>query len=315
MVMQIIPDGGFASQTGNGKGTTTYKSLKTLDLKEVRHEEIKQLDDEPQFVLSKHMLDQFNQIKKILVNFGFRNKGKIILCTEIINDTMDEMRCERKIMMVLENRKVKEYINANMTELDLYNQDILKQQMIDLGLDDEIKYMIQEKIRWRNNYAQDLSILKLDYIFRVLRVMYKNKAQIADPDAFKYKIKAMMKAQRRAKRQKLNRSDSQSSFASMYSKSQKTGITDGSASGKSSNAGSSALNSEDEDGGDDDDQMTFATEAVNNDPVMLAFTQLFEGFQESIETIAEQKIYAQEVQQRVNKRANPKEESNGFKRL
>jgi len=60
MVMQIIPDGGFASQTGNGKGTTTYKSLKTLDLKEVRHEEIKQLDDEPQFVLSKHMLDQFN---------------------------------------------------------------------------------------------------------------------------------------------------------------------------------------------------------------------------------------------------------------
>merc|ERR1711957_559336 len=101
----------------------------------------------------------------------------------------------------------------------------------------------------------------------------------------------------------------------MYSKSQKTGITDGSASGKSSNAGSSALNSEDEDGGDDDDQMTFATEAVNNDPVMLAFTQLFEGFQESIETIAEQKIYAQEVQQRVNKRANPKEESNGFKRL
>ena len=228
MLMQIIPDGGFVSQNGNGKGTTTYKSLKTLDLKEVRHEEIKQLDDEPQFAVSKHMLDQFNQIKKILVNFGFRNKGKIILCTEIINDTMDEMRCERKIMMVLQNKKVKEYINANMTELDLYNQDILKQQMMDLGLDDEIKYMIQEKIRWRSNYAQDLSILKLDYIFKVLRVMYKNKAQIADPDAFKYKIKAMMKAQRRAKRQKMNRSDSQSSFASMYSKSQQTGITDGS---------------------------------------------------------------------------------------
>jgi hypothetical protein len=50
--------------------------------------------------------------------------------------------------------------------------------------------------------------------------MYKNKAQIADPDAFKYKIKAMLKAQRRAKRQKMNRSDSQTSFASMYSKSQ-----------------------------------------------------------------------------------------------
>jgi hypothetical protein len=67
----------------------------------------------------------------------------------------------------------------------------------------------------------------------------------------------------------------------MYSKSQKTGITDGSQSGKSSNAGSNALNSEGEDG-DDDDQETFATQAINNDPVMLAFTQLFEGLQENI---------------------------------
>ena len=31
-----------------------------MDLKEVRNEEIKQLDDEPQYLLSKHMLDQFN---------------------------------------------------------------------------------------------------------------------------------------------------------------------------------------------------------------------------------------------------------------
>ena len=52
-------------------------------------------------MLSKHQLDQFNQVKKILVNFAFRNRGKMILCTDIINDVMDEMRCERKILMVL----------------------------------------------------------------------------------------------------------------------------------------------------------------------------------------------------------------------
>lgn len=200
----------------------------------MREEEIQQLDDEPQYMLSKHQLDQFNQVKKILVNFAFRNRGKMILCTDIINDVMDEMRCERKILMVLQSKKVYEYINANMTELDLYNQDVLKQQMIDMELDEEVKYMISEKIRWRNNYAQEISILRLDYIFRVLRVIYKNKAQIADPDAFKHKIKAMMRAQRRAKRVKLNRSDSKSSFASMYSKSQKTGVSEGSVSGKSS---------------------------------------------------------------------------------
>lgn len=93
-------------------------------------------------MMSKNQLDQFNQVKKILVNFAFRNRGKLIMCTEIINDVMDEMRCERKILMVLQSKKVNEYINANMTELDLYNQDILKQQMIDLELDEEIKYMI-----------------------------------------------------------------------------------------------------------------------------------------------------------------------------
>ena len=91
--------------------------------------------------------------------------------------------------------------------------------MIDLDLDEEVKYMIQEKIRWRKNYAQEISILRLDYIFRVIRIIYRQKAQIADPDSFKYKIKALMKAQRRAKRIRLNRIDSKSSFASMYASS------------------------------------------------------------------------------------------------
>ena len=73
------------------------------------------------------MLDQFNMVKKVLVNFAFRYKGKMILCTDIINNTMDEMRCERKIKMVLNGHKVNEYINANMTELNLYDQEILNQ--------------------------------------------------------------------------------------------------------------------------------------------------------------------------------------------
>jgi len=70
-------------------------------------------------MLSKYQLDQFNMIKRIIVNFAFRNRGKLILSTEIVTDIMDEMRCERKIQMVLENRNVNKYIDANMTELDL----------------------------------------------------------------------------------------------------------------------------------------------------------------------------------------------------
>lgn len=161
--------------------------------------------------------------------------------------------------------------------------------MIDLELSEDVKYMIQEKIRWRENYAQDLSILRLDYIFKVLRSIYKNKATIADPEAFKYKIKAMLRAQRRAKRIRLNRSDSKSSFASMYSKSQKTGISEATSSAKSSNAGSE-LDEDDE--YDDDDEMTFATDAIRNDPVMVALSNLFDTMTEHIENSAEQRLYA-----------------------
>jgi len=39
-----------------------------------------------------------------------------------------------------------------------------------------------------------MSILRLDYIFKVLRVIYKTKATISDPDAFKDKIKKMLRA-------------------------------------------------------------------------------------------------------------------------
>jgi len=58
-------------------------------------------------------------------------------------------------------------------------------------MSEDVQYMIYEKIRWRKQYAQDLSILRLDYIFRVLRFIYKQKAAIADPDAFKFKVRAM----------------------------------------------------------------------------------------------------------------------------
>jgi hypothetical protein len=64
-----------------------------------------------------------------------------------------------------------------------------------------------------------MSVLRLDYMLRVLRVIYRGKASISDPDAFKDKIKKMMRNQKRARRMKLARTDSKSSFASMYSKS------------------------------------------------------------------------------------------------
>lgn len=84
----------------------------------------------------------------------------------------------------------------------------------------------------------------------------------------------------------------------MYSKSQRTGISDGSASGKSSQDG------EDNTDDYDDEDDSFATSAAQRDPVMQAFGTLFESIQEKVTTAAEQKLYALEIQQRLHARNN-----------
>ena len=75
--------------------------MKTQDLADFRNEEKINLDDSIQYAVSKHELDQFNQVKKILANLCFREKSKNVLSPEIILDVMDEIRMERKIIMII----------------------------------------------------------------------------------------------------------------------------------------------------------------------------------------------------------------------
>jgi hypothetical protein len=51
----------------------------------------------------------------------FRHKEKLILCNDIIWDVMDECRKERKILMALKDDNVDEYIDLDMTEVDILN--------------------------------------------------------------------------------------------------------------------------------------------------------------------------------------------------
>jgi len=106
---QIIPEGGFKQEAAGQKRSLTFKSMKTNDLRDQRQEELHEQDDTDQYLKSRHLLNQFNQIKKILMNFAFKDKGKAVLSTEIIQHVMDEMRRERKIYMVLRDVGVEEY--------------------------------------------------------------------------------------------------------------------------------------------------------------------------------------------------------------
>jgi hypothetical protein len=95
------------------------------------------------------MLQQFNMLKKVLVNFSFKDKGgtKYILISDINWDVIDELKKERKIFMVLRDKGVDEYINMEMPEIDLYKPETHK------DLSQELKYAIEEKLQYRLNLA------------------------------------------------------------------------------------------------------------------------------------------------------------------
>jgi hypothetical protein len=61
-----------------------------------------------------------------------------------------------------------------------------------------MRMFIQEKLEFRSKFAEQISITKLDYMFRVLKEMYTVKTTISDPDSFKEKIIA---CDRRAKKE------------------------------------------------------------------------------------------------------------------
>ena len=133
---------------------------------------------------------------------------------------MDEKRRERKIMMVLKDANVEQYIQMNMTEIDINDEEVVKEQPL------EVQIAIQDKLDFRSHFAQTLFITRLNYIFRVLRQQYGRKATIADPEAFKDKIKAIERRERRAARMAgFGRQDSSRSAFSSFSKGLKTGMT------------------------------------------------------------------------------------------
>jgi len=208
---QFVPRGGSKGDADIKSRQTTYKSLRTQDLEKVRQEEIQSLDDTEQLANSKHMLQQFNQMKKILMNFSFKDKGKVILSTEINWDVIDELRKERKIIMVLRDLNIDEYIFLDLPEIDIYDAAAVKETPLPLQL------CIQEKLEWRERFAQKISITRLDYMLKVLRIFWDGKQTISKPEAFRGKIKRMLKDERQQASAAggLKRGQSSSSLGSM----------------------------------------------------------------------------------------------------
>lgn len=116
-------------------------------------------------------------VKTVLLNFSFNNKGSKTLCMDVIESVMDELRRERKIRMVLADESIEQYI-----KLDLSN---LKED--DPEISPFAKQVLSDKRNFKEQLCQKVSIIRLGYMFEVLKACYPGKAQMLGADFFEVK--------------------------------------------------------------------------------------------------------------------------------
>ena len=96
---------------------------------------------------------------------------------DVIESVMDELRRERKIRMVLADAEIEQYIALDLTHL---KED-----------DPEITFfarqVISEKRSFKEQLCQKVSIIRLGYMFEVLKACYPGKAQMLGADFFDVK--------------------------------------------------------------------------------------------------------------------------------
>lgn len=95
----------------------------------------------------------------------------------IIEDVMDEMRRERKVRMVLADEDLEEYI-----ELDLNNMPPEDEQT------EFEKGVVRKKLTFRKEIVQNMAVLKLAYMFAMIKKIYPETASMLNAEAFKIKM-------------------------------------------------------------------------------------------------------------------------------
>jgi hypothetical protein len=62
-------------------------------------------------------------IKKTLRNFSFVSQNKLIVSSEITWHILDQKRHERKVNMVIKDVFVDDYIDMNITDIDIMKEE------------------------------------------------------------------------------------------------------------------------------------------------------------------------------------------------
>lgn len=207
------------------------------------------MDDTKQMAQAREQLNQFRVVKMVLLNFAIKDRNRLILTSDITYDVLDEMRRERKILMAIRDAQIEKYIGLDITDIDMADKDS------HADLNQEVLFAIQDKAEYREVLSQRTSTMRLNYMYMVLLAIFQRKCTIADPDQYIDKVKALERSDRN---NELKRNGTDSSMFSIYSKSQKTGIT-----------GVDDGVTENTDDDEVDETATNTTAGVQNDPVIL----------------------------------------------
>lgn len=90
---------------------------------------------------------------------------------------MDELRRERKIAMVLADSDIEEYIQLDLSHIESDEEMSLFKRRV-----------LSEKRKFRADLCQKVSILRLGYMFKMLKAVHPGKASMLGAEAFKLKV-------------------------------------------------------------------------------------------------------------------------------
>lgn len=100
-----------------------------------------------------------------------------------MGDVMDELRRERKILMVLNDEDLAHYAKTDMTEVDMLNCTAHD------GLEPELEKLVNDKLAFRERLAMRASTTKLNYIFLTLQIIFGKEATLEEPERYASKVR------------------------------------------------------------------------------------------------------------------------------
>lgn len=192
--------------------SNTIVTQRTQDLMKAREEESIANDYEKTQMKVSDQLQQFSEIKRILINYTFTDDERRILVAEIVAGILDEMRMERKIMLIIDDEDVDAYVEVDIGGVDLYDTESHK------DFDEEKREIIARKAKFREEFSARAAATRLDYMIRIMTIIFGKATRINDPERYSDKVKKIERAERKIDKE-LERQGSSQSLFSLYSKS------------------------------------------------------------------------------------------------